>query len=437
MRAPVRIIPFRRDDGFSRPSSMALQASHLAALPGTVGEVWALPNAHGAPGFPRGAVFATDPDEGGVVVAAGAGTDINCGIRAVALALDIAEVEERLGQVAEAVAAAVFRDGSDSPMVRDGIAEACRDGARFAVARGAGTEADLTAMADGGRWIGADPALLNAEAAAFGKRHFGALGGGNHFVEIASVDAILDIDTARRRRLAPHQTLLLVHAGSRGVGQCIATEYARSFARVAARYLIRVPDRTLHCAPVHTHEAREFFGAMAACVNFAYASRQAVASNAVAALESAMGMLPGASSPVTLTDIGHNTVRLEIHEVHGARRRLCVHRRGAVRTARRDGEPELFALAGHCFTASYLCAAPGDAGGAFGSAPAHAGWAESAEERRIGPPNRKGVHVESARQGGTGVRSVPRDVHLVADAAERAGLLRRVATLRPVAVIRE
>jgi tRNA-splicing ligase RtcB (3'-phosphate/5'-hydroxy nucleic acid ligase) len=40
-----------------------------------------MPDAHWGYGFPIGGVAAFDPDEGGVVSAAGVGFDISCGVR--------------------------------------------------------------------------------------------------------------------------------------------------------------------------------------------------------------------------------------------------------------------------------------------------------------------------------------------------------------------
>lgn len=50
---------------------------------------------------------------------------------------------------------------------------------------------------------------------------FGTLGRGNHFVELAQVDAVLDADSAARLGVAAGDVVLIVHSGSRGLGERI------------------------------------------------------------------------------------------------------------------------------------------------------------------------------------------------------------------------
>jgi hypothetical protein len=57
------------------------QAVNVASLPGYVKDAYAMPDAHVDYGFPIGGVAASDPDDGGVISAAGVGFDISCGVR--------------------------------------------------------------------------------------------------------------------------------------------------------------------------------------------------------------------------------------------------------------------------------------------------------------------------------------------------------------------
>jgi release factor H-coupled RctB family protein len=50
---------------------------------------------------------------------------------------------------------------------------------------------------------------------------FGTLGSGNHFVELARVDTVLDADAAGARGVAVGDVVLIVHSGSRGLGERI------------------------------------------------------------------------------------------------------------------------------------------------------------------------------------------------------------------------
>lgn len=52
----------------------------------------------------------------------------------------------------------------------------------------------------------------------------GTIGGGNHFAELQRVDRIYDTERAAALALDPKRLLLLVHSGSRGLGQAILRE---------------------------------------------------------------------------------------------------------------------------------------------------------------------------------------------------------------------
>jgi len=55
----------------------------------------------------------------------------------------------------------------------------------------------------------------------------GTIGGGNHFAEIQALDEIIDDGVAAALRLDPAMLYLLVHSGSRGLGQAILTDHVR------------------------------------------------------------------------------------------------------------------------------------------------------------------------------------------------------------------
>jgi release factor H-coupled RctB family protein len=49
----------------------------------------------------------------------------------------------------------------------------------------------------------------------------GTIGGGNHFAELQAVEKILDADAFKQLNLGKHQLVVLVHSGSRGLGESI------------------------------------------------------------------------------------------------------------------------------------------------------------------------------------------------------------------------
>jgi release factor H-coupled RctB family protein len=85
----------------------------------------------------------------------------------------------------------------------------------------------------------------------------GTLGGGNHFAELQAVEAVLDSREFKKLGLGTQQLVVLVHSGSRGLGETVLQDYvaenhaggleAESFA--AAAYL-RGHDRAVRWAKV-------------------------------------------------------------------------------------------------------------------------------------------------------------------------------------------
>lgn len=53
----------------------------------------------------------------------------------------------------------------------------------------------------------------------------GTIGGGNHFAELQAVEKVLDIDEFKKLNLSKEQLVVLVHSGSRGLGQSVLWEY--------------------------------------------------------------------------------------------------------------------------------------------------------------------------------------------------------------------
>lgn len=151
----------------------------------------------------------------------------------------------------------------------------------------------------------------------------------------------------------------------------------------------------------------------------------------------------------TLFDVSHNTCKVEMHEIDGNPRLLHVHRKGATRALgpgnamlperyRAVGQPVV--IGGSMGTGSYVLAgASGNA--AFDSASHGAGRAMS-RNKALARWNGRELVDDLAHQGilirTRSLRGVAeeapgayKDVDLVAEVTEQAGLARRVAFLRP------
>jgi tRNA-splicing ligase RtcB len=242
----------------------------------------------------------------------------------------------------------------------------------------------------------------------------------------------------------------MIHSGSRGLGHQVCQDHVAGMLQTMARHAISVPDRQLACAPVSSTEGRAYLGAMAAAANYGRANRQLLTEAARDAFADAVGT----RALELLYDVSHNLAKLERHEVGGHVRELCVHRKGATRALppqhedlpsdlRPVGQPAL--VPGSMGTASYvLVGMPGSS--AFHSTCHGAGRAMSrhAARRRVRGQDlcreleAAGVHVRAGswRAFAEEAPFSYKDVDLVVETCERAGLARRVARLRPIGVVK-
>ncbi len=431
------------------------QAVNVACLPGIVKAAYAMPDAHWGYGFPIGGVAAFDPAEGGIVSAGGVGFDISCGVRCLLTHLTRDEVMPLQRELAEmlsrCIPAGVGSTGAirlDAPQMDAML----RGGARWAVERGWGEPADLERIEEQGHVRGAHPEAVSDQAKRRQRDEMGTLGSGNHYLEVQAVTAIHDDDAARAYGLALDDVVVMIHCGSRGLGHQIGTEFLKRMAVAAPDFGIELPDRELACAPIDSALGQEYLGAMRAASNCALANRQILTHLVRGAF---LDLFPQARLPL-LYDVSHNTCKEEEHMVNGRRRHLFVHRKGATRAfgpehpdlpadLRPQGQPVL--IGGSMGTGSYVLAGSGRGQArAFGSACHGAGRAMSRHQALKTWNGRQVIDTLSAR--GIIVRSPSfrgvaeeapgayKDVAAVVEAAESAGLARRVARLEPLVCVK-
>ncbi|MGH7646134.1 MAG: RtcB family protein, partial [Gemmatimonadales bacterium] len=239
------------------------------------------------------------------------------------------------------------------------------------------------------------------------------------------------------------------------LGYQVCDDSLDTMLRAATKYGIALPDRQLCCAPLGSPEARHYWGAMNAAANYAFANRQLMAHVARAALAAVFG--PDAGTQARLVyDVCHNIAKYETHEVGGAPRRVCVHRKGATR-AFPPGHPELaprfrdigqpVLIPGDMGRYSYVLVGTATAfRETFGSCCHGAGrrlsrHAAKKVARARNVPREleaQGILVRAATRA-TVDEEIPeayKDVARVVDVVHAAGLGRKVAQLRPVGVVK-
>src|SRR3990172_1690132 len=268
----------------------------------------------------------------------------NCGVRLIRTNLIEEDVRPHLEQVVNvlfhAVPSGVGATGSVKLEVSR-LDHALRDGARWAVEQGYGRREDLETCEAGGALPQADPDKLSPQAKSRGKAQVGTLGSGNHFLEVQVVDQLFDAAAAETLGLFPGQIVVFVHCGSRGLGHQVCTDYLRVSERAnAQQYHIHLVDRQLACVPFRSPEGQDYFGAMCAAANFAWANRQLITHWVREAFERVFGRSERDLGMDLVYDVAHNIAKVEEYEVNGRRMPVCVHRKGATR-AFPPGHPEV------------------------------------------------------------------------------------------------
>jgi tRNA-splicing ligase RtcB len=434
------------------------QVANVACLPGIVGPSIAMPDIHWGYGFPIGGVAAFDLDQG-VVSPGGVGYDINCGVRLLEVPLAERDVRPRLRELVEAlfraVPSGVGSARSDLKLTDRELDRVLADGAQRAVEMGFGREEDLEALEANGRLAGAEPRRVSKRARDRGRDQLGTLGSGNHFVEVQHVDEVYDAAAAAALGLAPGGITVLIHTGSRGLGHQVCDDHLDVLVEAAKRYRIELPDPQLCCAPLASEEARRYLGAMNAAANFAFANRQLVTHHVRRVIAAVFGAEAAAGTSIVY-DVAHNIAKMEEHEVDGVRRTLCVHRKGATR-AFPPGHPELaprfrelgqpVLVPGDMGRASFVLLGTDRAASETFSSCCHGAGrrlSRHAAKKAARPRNvpreleARGILVRAASRA-TIDEEMPeayKDVEDVVAVVDAAGIGRKLARLRPMAVVK-
>ncbi len=434
------------------------QVANVAHLPGIVKYSLAMPDIHWGYGFPIGGVAAMDYDTG-VISPGGVGYDINCGVRVVRTDLTKEEVMKYLDKLLDAV----FKNvpaGVGVPgrlrFTESELREIMVQGVKWAVRKGFGWDEDPERIEEDGQMKGADPSKVSHRAIQRGRPQLGSLGAGNHFLEIQVIDEIFDKEVAKAFGLEKGLVTVMIHTGSRGFGHQICDDYVRKLGSAMHKYGIQVPDRQLACVPITSPEGRAYFGAMAAAANYAWTNRQFITHWVRESFEKVLGVSAEKLGMHIVYDVAHNIAKIEEHVVDGKKMKLVVHRKGSTR-AFAKGRPELSPIYRNVGQPVLI---PGDMGSAsyilvgtekamketFGSTAHGAGRVLSRKaairatrgRSIVQELKRKGIKVR-AHSDETLREEVPeayKDVDIVVDTVHRAGIARKVARMRPLAVIK-
>ena len=433
-----------------------MQLINVCSLPGIQSQALVMPDVHEGYGFPIGAVAAIDVNDG-VISPGGIGYDINCGVRLLRTDLSYKDIQSKKEDIAreiyKTVPTGVGKGGRIRLSEKD-LNNILNSGCRWAEKEGYTEESDLLNIESFGSLESADAKAVSEHAKNRGRNQLGTMGAGNHFIEINRVQNIFDEEAAEIFGLKKGQVVIQLHTGSRGLGHQVATDYVKRMLVAANKYDIILPDRELSCAPFNSDEGREYFAAMSAAANYAWTNRQLISSLIREAWHNVFGKKSGNLS--LLYDVAHNIAKIEEHEIRGQKKKVLVHRKGSTR-AFPKGHPEVPAryrsvgqpvlIPGSMGTSSYVLAGmPDSMKYSFGSACHGAGRALSRTAARkkvrgdelMAELRVKGIAIQAGSKKGVAEEApvAYKDIESVVDVVEEAGIARKVARLKPVAVIK-
>lgn len=297
------------------------QLKNAAGLPFVHKWLAVMPDVHAGIGATIGSVLPTD----GAIVPAAVGVDIGCGMMAVRTSLTASDLPDTLAGVRSAIERAVPHGRSSHAGRRD-----------------RGSWQSIPKAVDR-RWIELAERfdVITAKHPTVAKSnhrvHLGTLGTGNHFIEVC-------LDQQQR-------VWVMLHSGSRGVGNRIGSYFIAMAKREMERWFIHLPDTNLAYFPEGTEHFDDYVEAVGWAQDFARTNRELMMEATLEALAFAPGMQPF-DSTLEAVNCHHNYVARERH----FGKSVWVTRKGAVRA----GLDEMGIIPGSMGTRSYIVRGKGN-----------------------------------------------------------------------------
>jgi tRNA-splicing ligase RtcB (3'-phosphate/5'-hydroxy nucleic acid ligase) len=286
VKAWVRGVPV--EDGARK------QLVETASLPIVWPHVAVMPDVHWGMGATVGSVVPTR----GAIVPACVGVDIGCGMCAVRTPLTSASLGDSARGVFDALSIAIPHGRTDDGGVND---------------RGAWSDPPMDVLSEWGsirdayeRDVGMDRARERAP------RQLGTLGTGNHFVEVC-----IDESDA---------VWVMLHSGSRGVGNAIGSHYIAEAKRRCEKDGIVLPNRDLAWLPEGTPEFDRYVRAVGWAQDYARRNREVMMQRALSVMRTLGADLDWAWLQDRAVNCHHNYVSREEHFGED----LWITRKGAV-----------------------------------------------------------------------------------------------------------
>ena len=301
------------------------QLRNVASLPFIFKHVAAMPDCHWGMGATVGSVIATK----GAVVPAAVGVDIGCGMIAAQTNLVASDLPDNLHAVRLAIEAAV-------PHGRTGNGGENDRGAWGALPAHVENIARDSTLSDEFSPIIEKHPKLTRWAKRF-PQHLGTLGTGNHFIEICLDES--------------DSVWVMLHSGSRGVGNAIGQYFIERAKEHMRRYFINLPDMDLAYLPERTQDFDDYVEAVSWAQEYARMNRQLMVAAVFDAMTESLGR-PVTQLGDSAVNCHHNYVARENHFGQN----VIVTRKGAVRA--REGDMGI--IPGSMGTGSFIVRGKGN-----------------------------------------------------------------------------
>ncbi len=297
------------------------QLRNVASLPIVYKWVAAMPDVHWGMGATIGSVIPTK----GAIIPAAVGVDIGCGMMAVQTTLNARDLPDSLRMIRSTIERAVPHGRTNNGQKHD-------QGAWWTIpqhhlkewGRLKPTYAEILAK---------HPKLNRGNDV----NHLGTLGTGNHFIEVC-----LD---------AQESVWLMLHSGSRGVGNRIGMYFIELAKRDMRKWMRNLPDVNLSYLKEGTEAFDDYVQAVQWAQDFAMTNRRLMMANLVQAIRES-GEIPPFDVTQEVVNCHHNYVDVETH--YG--QEVWVTRKGAVRA--RTGDMGI--IPGSMGTRSYIVKGKGN-----------------------------------------------------------------------------
>ncbi len=279
------------------------QLRNVAKMPFIYHHVAVMPDVHWGLGATIGSVISTQ----GAIIPAAVGVDIGCGMMAVQTSLKADSLPDNLKEIRINIEKAVPHGRTNNGGPGDRGAWSNVPDAQAQVWQN--LETDYKGIVDKHPKIGKrGPNHVN---------HLGTLGGGNHFIEVC-----LDEDD---------QVWLMLHSGSRGIGNRIGTYFIDLAKQDMRRWFINLPDTNLAYFAEGSEHFDDYVFAVSWAQNFARINRELMMQAVIKAIEITPG-IPPFEAKIKAVNCHHNYVERENH----FGKNVLVTRKGAVRARKGD-----------------------------------------------------------------------------------------------------